>query len=436
MTAPTGVDSYVPGHGDNTYDVSHYELAIDYKLEGNQLSGKAKIIAQALEDLGRFTLDLHALRATKVTIDRGAVAKFTQRSGRLAIKTRSTIAAGTEFTIEVAYGGTPSPMSGLDGDAGWEELADGVIVASQPHGAPSWFPCNDRPSSKASYHLEISAPNDYYVIANGEPGPSRRRAGSTTWTYDMAAPMATYLATVQIGRYALCSIASDEVPLRGFHPPREADRFDEAFGRQGEMVEAFTRLFGPYPFEAYSVVVTEDELEIPLEAQGLSIFGSNFLDTSWRSQRLIAHELSHQWFGNSLTIGNWRDIWLHEGFACYAEWLWSEESGDRTAHEHALHYADKLASLPQDLILGDPGPRLMFDDRVYKRGALLLHALRLTLGEDQFFGLIQEWVETYAHGTVSTEQFTTLADDYAVDPLADLFTAWLYEPRLPALPAR
>ena len=436
MTALPDVDSYVPGHGDASYDVAHYDLTIDYRLEGNQLSGKAVIVAAALEDLSRFSLDLHGLRVTKVTVDRGAVAKFAQRGSKLAIKTRSPIRAGTEFTIEVAYNGTPVPVPGIDGDAGWEELADGVIVASQPHGAPSWFPCNDRPSSKASYHFEITAPNDYYVIANGEPGRSRRRASSTTWTYDMAAPMATYLATVQIGRYALCPVESAEVPMRGFHPPGEAARFDEAFGRQGEMAATFTRLFGPYPFEDYAVVVTEDELEIPLEAQGLSIFGSNFLDTSWHSQRLIAHELSHQWFGNSLTIGSWRDIWLHEGFACYAEWLWSEASGDKSTHDHALHYAAKLSSLPQDLILSDPGPQLMFDDRIYKRGALTLHAVRLTLGDDQFFGLLQEWVETYAHSTVSTEQFRTLADDYAVEPLGELFTAWLDEPSLPELPGR
>ena len=97
------------------------------------------------------------------------------------------------------------------------------------------------------------------------------------------------------------------------------------------MVDTFTRLFGPYPFEAYTVVVTDDDLEIPLEAQGLSAFGANFLTSDWDSVRLVAHELSHQWFGNSLTLGRWRDIWLHEGFACYAEWLWSEESGGPTA---------------------------------------------------------------------------------------------------------
>jgi aminopeptidase N len=179
--------------------------------------------------------------------------------------------------------------------------------------------------------------------------------------------------------------------------------------------------------------VTDDELEIPLEAQGISIFGVNHCDGHRTSERLIAHELAHQWFGNSVTARRWRDIWLHEGFACYAEWLWSEDSGGRSADEHAQHYHQRLKSSPHDLLLSDPGPRDMFDDRVYKRGALTLHVLRRTIGDDNFFKLLQDWTSRHRHATAFTDDFTGLAANYADDSLRPLWDAWLYSTGVPEL---
>jgi aminopeptidase N len=208
------------------------------------------------------------------------------------------------------------------------------------------------------------------------------------------------------------------------------------FGRQPQMMKLFVRLFGPYPLSTgYTVVVTDDDLEIPLEAQGISIFGANHCDGQRSSERLIAHELAHQWFGNSVTAKRWRHIWLHEGFACYAEWLWSEHSGGRSADVWARHYHQRLADSPQDLVLADPGASDMFDDRVYKRGALTLHALRRRLGDENFFALLQDWTARYRHGTVVTDDFTGLAANYAHECLRPLWDAWLYGTAVPSLEA-
>ena len=144
------------------------------------------------------------------------------------------------------------------------------------------------------------------------------------------------------------------------------------------------------------------------------------------AERLIAHELAHQWFGNSVTARRWRDIWLHEGFACYAEWLWSEDSGRPHRRRARQHYHHKLAYSPQDLLLADPGPRDMFDDRVYKRGALTLHVLRRTIGDDDFFALLRDWTARHRHGTAVTDDFTGLAANYADESLRPLWQAWLY----------
>ena len=429
-------DAYLPGHGDRSWSATHYALALDYDLVGNQLRGEAVIDAVAEEDLSRVVLDLAGLDVAKVSVGGKAPAKYATRSNRLVVTLKAPLHAGSEFRLVVKYAGTPAPLIDRHhGDAGWEELDDGVIVAGQPHGAPTWFPCNDRPDDKASYSIAVTTAADYTVVANGELAEKRRGSSTVTWRYEQVEPMATYLATVQIGRYDLVPYAGAPVPMQAAVPPDAGPGFDAAFGRQPEMMAQFVDWFGPYPFPAYTSVVTSDDLEIPLESQGLSTFGRNFCRDDWGAIRLVAHELAHQWFGNAVTLARWQDIWLHEGFACYCEWLWSEASGGESADEWAAHYQEKLAGLDQDLVLGDPGPELMFDDRVYKRGALTLHALRLTVGDDAFFALLRGWVGDHSGGSVTTEGFRDYAAAKTGADLDELFDAWLTQPELPDLPA-
>jgi aminopeptidase N len=184
------------------------------------------------------------------------------------------------------------------------------------------------------------------------------------------------------------------------------------------------------------VVVADEELDVPVEAQGLSIFGANHADGKRGSERLVAHELAHQWFGNSLTVAGWRHIWLNEGFAKYAEWLWAERCGDgvATAADLAAESHAQLSIRPQTLRLGDPGMRKMFDDRLYRRGGLVLHALRCALGDEAFFAMLRDWATRHRHGIVTTRQFIEHVRGYSAEPLDGLFQAWLYDTALPPLP--
>jgi len=207
------------------------------------------------------------------------------------------------------------------------------------------------------------------------------------------------------------------------------------FAPLSRMLDCFQERFGPYPFPSYTVVVTEDPLEIPLEAQAMATFGASHVDGRGGSERLIAHELAHQWFGNSVGLAGWRDIWLNEGFACYAEWIWSEASGGPSANTLARTHHALLRVKPHDLVLGDPGPDAMFDDRVYKRGACTLHALRKRIGDDRFFDLLRAWCAANRFGTVDSTMFEALATEYAEEPLGEFFDAWLRETRLPSLSA-
>ncbi|GGN32682.1 aminopeptidase N [Actinoplanes campanulatus] len=426
-------DPYLPEHGNGGYRVLHYELDLDYRVVSNRLAGKAIVTARAVQPLSRFSLDLAGMRVQGVRVD-GRPASFDHRRGKLRIKPERPIGYGVTFKTEIRYGGKPAPVSGRWGDIGWDELTDGVLVASQPNGAPSWFPCNDRPDDKAAFLVRFTAPSPYTVLVTGDLVSRRRGAGSTTWVYERDEPTAPYLMSVQIGRYDLVELAAGGVTQRAAITPRVRHAFRHDFGRHGEIMTALERLFGPYPFHEYVVVVTDDELDDPVEAQGMAVFGRNHVDGRRTHERLVVHELAHQWFGNSLTVADWRHIWLNEGFATYAEWLWSEVSGGVPEHVHAARWHAWAAAQPATVVVGDPGVDKMFDPRVYKRGALTLHALRVRVGEQAFFALLRSWVAEHRHRTVTTAQFRAHAARFTTAPLDDLFTAWLDRPVLPPPP--
>ena len=434
-SAPPVIDPYLPHNGNFGYRVSRYELDLEYKVGSNRLGGTATITAVTLASLQSFTLDLaDTLSVSKVTVNGRRPEHFATSAGKLRIKLGTALPAGSAMSISVRYGGSPRPIRSIWGEVGFEELFTGALVAGQPNGSPSLFPCDDHLSSKASYRFQISTDSPFYAVAPGELVSRRARAGQTVWTYEQPEPTSTYLATLLIGVYDLHRLPKAPVPMQAVIPDRLRGNFTHDFARQTAMMKLFIKLFGPYPLAAgYTVVVTDDDLEIPLEAQGVSVFGANHCDGGRGSERLIAHELAHQWFGNSVTARRWRDIWLHEGFACYAEWLWSENSGGRSAGELARHHHQRLVAAPQDLLLSDPGPRDMFDDRVYKRGALTLHTLRGNIGDDKFFALLRDWTARYRHGTAVTDDFTGLAANYADVSLRPLWEAWLYSTRVPPL---
>jgi aminopeptidase N len=427
-------DPYLPRSGNGGYRVIRYGLDLDYRVRTNRFDGSATITAEATQALSRFSLDLAGLEVSRVTVEGVKAAKFSQSPGKLVITPATALANGQRFTVVVRYGGQPRPVASEWGQVGWEELEDGVLVAGQPCGAPSWFPCDDSPSAKAHYVIGIACDAPYRAVANGQLLSKTVRSNRTVWVYETDEPMAPYLATVQIGRYDQRTLAAAPVRQLLLHPHNLATATSIDFANQPRMMDRFEHLFGPYPFPDYTVVVTDDELEIPLEAHGMAVFGRNHITGSGASERFIAHELAHQWFGNSVTAATWQHIWLHEGFACYAEWLWSEARGDYPADELARQYWFRLNKLPQDLVISDPGPAHMFDDRVYKRGALTLHALRLTIGLTAFTALLHSWTEDNRYGAVTTQDFVTHAVRQSDVPVRALLHRWLDRPKLPKLP--
>lgn len=428
----SGRDPYTPDSGDDSFDVESYDVTLDYRVRTNRLEGRAVVNAVAASTISAVSLDLIGLRVTRVRVDGDRRTRSAQGPRTLRVTLPRRLHAGERFSIEVVYAGSPAPRRSRWGLLGWEELEDGALVASQPIGAPTWFPCNDRPDRRARMRIAVTTDAGYVAVPTGRPLTRTAAGGRLTVVSESSVPIATYLAAVHVGAYEQSALVGDD-RVRLFTPPVLRPGAVRAFASVPQMLALFEVAFGPYPQEDCALVVTADELEIPLEAQGMAVFGVNHLEPD--QERLIAHELAHQWFGNSVGIGRWRDIWLNEGFACYAEWMWSEASGAQSVAQKAAKHHARLMALPHDLVLSDPGPQHMFDDRVYKRGALTLFALRCAVGDEAFARVLAEWTATYRHGLATGDDFRALAERVADADLGGLFRAWLDEPALPALPA-
>jgi Peptidase family M1 domain/Peptidase M1 N-terminal domain len=218
-------------------------------------------------------------------------------------------------------------------------------------------------------------------------------------------------------------------------PPSIAEAAARALSRQPEVVEFLSGVYGRYPFAVGGGIVDDtDAFAFALETQTRPVYSTLFFDHPLKpADEVVVHELAHQWTGDSVTPALWRDLWLSEGFATYAEWLWSEHRGRESAQE----IYESVLSRPADdpfwsVVVADPGVEALFDTPVYARGAGTLHALRLEIGDAAFFDLLQTWTSRYAGKNATTAQFVALAEEVSGEELSPLFDAWLFTGEKPA----
>jgi aminopeptidase N len=427
--APGLGDPYFPGAGNGGYDVARYALDLRWRPEAGRMDGRATITAKATQDLSSFTLDLVGMTATGATVDGRPAA--TRAGGReLRVTPATALADGARFTVVVRYRGTPHRVATVDPvDPGWFADEEGdVYTVFEPDGAATLFPANDHPSDKATYRFRVTAPERLAVVANGRLVATTRDGGERTWVFDAPDPMASYLVQVAIGNLEVTrGTGPGGVPLRD---AVDADAPRPGLGalhEVGAMVDFYDDLFGPFPFVTYGALVVDQPLGFALETQTLTIFGWNAVGRP----AVVAHELAHQWFGDAVSPGTWRDIWLNEGFATYAEWLWVEHAGGASLAESARQVASQATAY--DVPPADPGPARLFSSTVYDRGALTLYVLRSTIGDDEFDALLHAWVERYGGRSAVTADFEALAEEVSGEELTPLFDAWLRADDMPRL---
>ena len=426
-------DPYFPDLGNGGFDVEHYTLDLTWLADQGALEGVATIAATATQDLSRFDLDLSGLEVRSATVE-GEPAAVSREARELIIDPATDIAEGTEFTTVVTYGGVPEPIrEGTDVfELGWQTDGREAFVVSEPSGAQTFFPVSDHPTDKATYTIRVTAPEDQTVAANGllvrEDDTGH---GMRSWTYEATDPMASYLVQIAIGDYELVDGGKvGDVTIRhAFHRSR-LDDAAEATAGTADMLTLLDDVYGPFPFEAYGVLVVDEDLGFALETQTMTIIGSDVAADRARSDQILLHELAHQWVGDAVSPATWKDIWLNEGFATYAEWLWLERTGRQSAADSARQYE----GVPElDPPPGDPGSDELFSAPVYIRGGMTLQALREQVGDDDFLGILRTWVDDNRGGTASTEDFIALAEEISGDELDELFQTWLYEDGLPDL---
>ncbi len=424
-------DPYFPGLGNGGYDVEHYALELTWRPDDEAIDGVTTITATAVEDLSRFNLDLAGLEVRAVTVD-GRSASMQHVERELEVTPAEPIARGSSFTTVVTYGGVPQPISeGTDlFDVGWQTDGREVFVVSEPSGAATFFPVNDHPSDKASYTFQITAPQDQVVAANGLlVGTQDLGDGTRRWSYEARDLMASYLVQLVIGDFELVEAGSaGGVTIRHAFHRGSAGVARQATERTAEMIDVLDDVYGPFPFEAYGVVVVDEPLGFALETQTLTIIGTDIAGLGRRADEILLHELSHQWVGNAVSVATWKDIWLNEGFATYSEWLWSERTGGATAATLARRAGSGL-----DVPPGDPGPQELFQTSVYLRGGMTLQALREAIGDDAFFRVLRTWIDEHRDGSVATPEFIELAERESGQQLDELFQRWLYDPVQPTL---
>ena len=185
---PVAPDPYLPGHGDSRYSVEHYDLTLDYKMATNRLQGRATLRVRALTATAALRVDLSGLHVDKLRVDGEKPKRYTHKARSIEIKLATSLVEGDVVVVDVSYSGKPAPVPGPHGPAGWEELSDGILVASQPDGSPSWFPCNDRADDKASYRITVTADPEYLSLATGVLVAESTSGGRLTRVFEQAEP--------------------------------------------------------------------------------------------------------------------------------------------------------------------------------------------------------------------------------------------------------
>lgn len=425
-------DPVLPNLGNGGYDVLTYDIHLDFDSSSKEIDALTIVTLNPTQELTRFNLELQGFEINNITIDT-VPAKWDRYGVEVVITPERPLVAGNPVDVAINYIGVPKPLeTDAFGENGWFNTGDVVVVAGQPDGAASWYPVNDHPIDKAMYRIGINLPKSFTAGANGTLANKKTTNGKTLWQFETAEPQASYLTTVIFGENLVrvdSPPAKDGTPIRHYFERSIAAQANATMAPTADMIEFYSSIFGPYPFEVYGAAVVDAPLGFALETQTLSVFDPDELE-EWA----VAHEIAHQWVGNHVSLKSWSDIWLNEGFANYAEQLWFDHSVPGYSIDDTLTALANNEELSLNKAPGTPTANSLFSDSSYYRGGLTFHALRTTIGDQKFFKILPAWVEAYGGSNATTNDFIALAEQISGRELTDFFDAWIFNDEMPQLP--
>jgi aminopeptidase N len=417
-------DPYFPLDGNGGIDVLSYDIRDRYRFGSRKLSGRTVVTLRTTQQLTSFDLDF-LLPVKRVRLSTGKATFSTAQHHELRITPHTAIPAHTRLRATITYAGKPGHRSYL-GESNWKASATEVEALNEPHMAPWWFPSNDHPLDKARMSIRITVPRGRQVVSNGRLIGVRRHGGLATYHWGGGGPMATYLAFFVAGHFQVRKGTEHHLPYYLAVSRGLSDSMRKAamrgLSKTPDIVHWLHKQAGKYPFARTGGVVTALNPGFSLETQTRPVYPQGVF------RLLMVHELAHQWFGDSVSVHHWRDVWLNEGFATYMEQRWTEtHHGQSTsAWLHGM-YDSQPAGFWKGVV-SDPGAdtaHLFAWAVVYQRGGMTLAALRNVIGTSAFDRLVHRWTRhnRYGHGT--TDTFEAMAEKVSGRDLTSFFDAWV-----------
>jgi len=434
---PPGIgDEYYPASGNGGYDVAGYQVGLQYRPESNALTATTTVTATvtSAEGLRRFNFDLQPTMEVSAVVVNAVPARVARVDAELVVTPAVPLPPGSVFTAVVTYAGAPAVVpggtSGL-GDGGWYRTkSGGAVVAGQPFSASAWYPVNEHPSDPARFTVTATVPEKWKVMAGGleqTTGLPAAPAGMKVFRWVQDIPIASYLTTLYIDTFTVkTSKLADGTPVVSAVAP--GDTKDVALHEiTPRVIAVLSKYFGKYPFKAVGGIYTNENIPFALETATRPVYGN------WVDPDTVVHELSHQWYGDDVTVRRWADICLNECFASYAPWLWHAEidKADLDARWRTeMQRADADPSFWRSPLV-DMGAGHEFT-AVYSRGPLALHALRHQMDDAKFLELLKKWPATYGGRNPSFEDLESMASELAGKDLKPFFQVWFRGTEPPA----